>query len=98
MSVYHRGKRTYHEITRKYDPLDPYALDQRALLQMMGFTPKASLALVERGGGNIFNLAGSSLQELDSIDGVGPGQLSMLAAFFALIHHYEVWVERRGVA
>lgn len=95
MSVYHRGKRTYHELTRKYDPLNPYALDQHSLLQMLGFTPKASLALVERGKGNIFNLAGEHIQDLEAIDGVGPGQLSMLAAFFALLHHYERWIDRQ---
>jgi hypothetical protein len=48
MSVYHRGRRFYHEIAREYDPVNPYALGQPRLPQALAVTPEASLALVER--------------------------------------------------
>lgn len=93
MSVYHRGKRVYQEMTRIHDPVSPYGMSQKQLLQILGFTPQASLALLAAGRGELFNLAEvGDIQALEALDGVGPAQLAKLGAIFGLIHHYERWL------
>lgn len=92
MSIYERGRRFYHEMTRVHDPVSPYEMSQKKLLQILGFSPQASISLLEAGRGEIFNLTDvDDIQALDDLDGVGPAQLARLAAFFALLHHYERW-------
>jgi hypothetical protein len=91
MGLYDRGKRFYWEVTRRHDPTDPYTLPQKRLLQVLGFTPQASLSLLERGAGDVFNLVGQQLQDLEAAPGVGPAQCAKLVALFALIHQYEQW-------
>ena len=83
----------YDRMTRKTSPLDLSTLDQRALLVALGFSEKTARALLGRAGGDVFNLSGQDALELKTLPGMGPMNLLRLVSLFALLHHYERWVE-----
>lgn len=87
--------RIYQQMTRKTKPLDPATLDQRALLVTLGFSKKTASALLARANGDIFNLSGQQdAFDLEALPGMGPMNLLRLVSLFALIHHYERWLEQ----
>jgi DNA repair protein RadC len=94
MGIYHRGERFFEHVIRAYDPLDPYELSENELLQIIGLSPKASLNLLERANGSLFNLSEIDIAELVDIDGVGKASAAKVIALFALVHHYERWKAR----
>jgi DNA repair protein RadC len=94
MGIYHRGERFFEHVIRAYDPVDPYELSENDLLQIMGLSPKASLNLLERADGSLFNLSEVNVEELVDIDGVGKASAAKIIALFAYVHHYERWKQR----
>lgn len=89
-----RNRKLYQDLTRKTDPLNILKVPQINLLEVLGFPALGAHTLLEAGNGNIFNLAGWEIEDLEALPGIGPGQVSMLVALFTLIHHYEAWLEQ----
>ncbi|MCA9840249.1 MAG: hypothetical protein KC422_25285 [Trueperaceae bacterium] len=86
---YNTGRRFFHEVTRQYDPLDPYTVGQKKLLQILGFSAQASVNVLEFAKGDIYNLIGKDFDAVLALDGMGEAHAAKLIALFAMIHEYE---------
>lgn len=89
-----KNRALYQQLIRKTNPLNVLEIPQINLLEVLGFPGLGAHTLLEAGRGNIFNLAGWDIEDLEALPGIGPGQVSMLVALFTLLHHYEAWLEQ----
>ena len=87
MSTYHRGRSAYRQLT-KQNPKDPTTYTQHELLILLGVNPKASMAVLTHGRGDVFSLAEMSKHALTELHSVGEGTAERLRSVIELAQGY----------
>ena len=77
---YRRGETIYQKLTRKNEPLSLADLSDEERLVLIFGQKKGVKELLEYAKGDLLNLVGAELTELEMIPGVGPALAAKVAA------------------
>jgi len=85
---YRRGEQIYQRLVRKNDPMTLADLSEEERLVLIFGQSQGVKELLAYAGGDLLNLVGRDLRELESIPGVGPALAAKVAAFMFEMGHF----------